>query len=618
MSRRSHFRLFNPAQDNTNPEREQNTYGFERPAVSRIGGPTRVSPVDQRELASGTRASVPFVPRGGRQGLQSMSNAQPDSAMSPSNSVATQPPPSVRVSAKPLTGPGGNRATDAANLAQNKSLYAAHDAPSIPKKATPVTPSAIATNSPYVQGLLDKAAGITPTTPTNTGTAYGTGSVRFDKGTPSASAPIVDASGKQTGVGRTGASGQPFDVNASRAELAKGYPEVFQAGTPENKAFVDYAKQYGEQSAHEHRGEILGQVAMSKQQEGDGGAGRGEAESDPVTQGQQSIAESEAGQRGERQAATAKAAADAGPFDPNSVGGKALSAVKNAPSIADAAGSVVTRGAKAIGLNEGTANSAGNAVRDFGNDVTDKVANLFTPSVKPVASEPKPPATPPPAAPSVDPSSPLVNVPPPVTAAANATLANNPPREDEVPNYAAGFEPQNMNPQMTREAADWKANMQSGMNALKADDAAAGFPDQAIGSSTLAGGSPTDSVPGYSPQNFPGTKVPNFAKGKPFVPAKSTHPMPTMPAASPQSVPVPPNYAVGKLFAPAMKREATAIQNHVGGAPASAKPVPVMMSGRPAVLNSSEAVMPTPQGPAVLNRRQQKRLPSKSFAPSRN
>lgn len=78
-----------------------------------------------------------------------------------------------------------------------------------------------------------------------------------------------------------------------------------------------------------------------------------------------------------------------------------------------------------------------------------------------------------------------------------------------------------------------------------------------------------------------------------------------------QEIPRPddtPTYARGLM--PAMRREKTAIRNGVGGARPGDQPMQVSLGGQPAVINTGERVMPTPAGPAVLNRKMLSMMPN--------
>lgn len=116
--------------------------------------------------------------------------------------------------------------------------------------------------SPHIQGQLDEVAGVTRNPSAGVGaqlTPYGTAGSTFSSAPQTAAAPIYDTDGKtQIGVGHPAApAALAFDMHASRASLYKSNPEVFIAGTPQNKAFVDYATKYGEEAAHQNAGGIL-------------------------------------------------------------------------------------------------------------------------------------------------------------------------------------------------------------------------------------------------------------------------------------------------------------------------------------------------------------------------
>lgn len=61
----------------------------------------------------------------------------------------------------------------------------------------------------------------------------------------------------------------------------------------------------------------------------------------------------------------------------------------------------------------------------------------------------------------------------------------------------------------------------------------------------------------------------------------------------------------------AMAREQSAINRGTGGAKPGDKPMPINLPSGPAVANTGEAIMPTPAGPAVLNRNMQRKMKPK-------
>jgi len=70
-------------------------------------------------------------------------------------------------------------------------------------------------------------------------------------------------------------------------------------------------------------------------------------------------------------------------------------------------------------------------------------------------------------------------------------------------------------------------------------------------------------------------------------------------------------------MASAMAREKAAIRRGVGGAPKTARPEAVLLAGKPAVINSSEKVVPNAAGgvAAVLTRNMQRK--AGMFVPGR-
>lgn len=132
----------------------------------------------------------------------------------------------------PLTGPGGNAATDRADYEQNLGLYApggmtARAAIPQPPAQTVFQPSQ--TDVAGIQGRYQ-----TPGT-----------TASFTPGT------ATDIAGNST------SNGVPFNQASSRASLYASHPQIFQSGTPENTAFVSHAQQYGEPSAHANIDTVL-------------------------------------------------------------------------------------------------------------------------------------------------------------------------------------------------------------------------------------------------------------------------------------------------------------------------------------------------------------------------
>lgn len=131
-----------------------------------------------------------------------------DAAMNASPAPYTPLPRGTKLNLPtPLTGPGGNAATDAAQLAQNLRLA-----------ANPRSLISARTASP--------APGISPAAP----------------------APVAIPKA-------------PFDPGAARASLYAStdprHQAIFQEGTPENAAFVAHAREFGEESAHRNLNDIL-------------------------------------------------------------------------------------------------------------------------------------------------------------------------------------------------------------------------------------------------------------------------------------------------------------------------------------------------------------------------
>lgn len=154
-----------------------------------------------------------------------------------------------QLQAGPLTGPLGTPAMDAANLAQNRALYAPHDAiqpVATPRGPTAVTPGA-GNAAPFRGSTGPEVAQFQAGDPTKalagTGqtviTPYGAVASTTDKSGPTSlaervSTPTYDEKGVQTGVGRASPSPQP---NWQQQVVAQ-HPEIGVKDSPQNKAFL--------------------------------------------------------------------------------------------------------------------------------------------------------------------------------------------------------------------------------------------------------------------------------------------------------------------------------------------------------------------------------------------
>lgn len=172
------------------------------------------------------------------------------------------------VAPAPLTGPNGNAASDAADLAQNLEFARNPSAfqpprPAAPKMADPTQPQGASTGigrtlTPAQGNALFGDPNLLSSTTRNTNgqvsgrsieTTFGNGSARMagaGENNPDGT-PKVAAVTTENGVSR----GAPFNSSAARIALQKSHPNIFIAGTPENAAFVAHAKRYGEEAAHQ-------------------------------------------------------------------------------------------------------------------------------------------------------------------------------------------------------------------------------------------------------------------------------------------------------------------------------------------------------------------------------
>lgn len=384
-------RFFNPGSSTT----------MYPPQPGLINARTVMSPQDKSIADRGTAASPmgdwsrTFTPTASRAGMQNMNTAAVRD-MRTAQAPATRAVQTAQVAdAREKTAAVQANAADVAKAQPN-----ANTAPAA--VAANNTKAGLNVNSPAIQGLLDRASGIQPTTATNTATPYGTGSVRFDKGTPTPSAPIVDANGTQTGVGRVDSSGQPFDINTARNNLKAAYPEAYTAGTPENLAFAAHANKFGEQSAHENAQDILAPIAANK---GTTSPGEAQSRSTLPTPGSTDAQLSQ-------QAIAANTATGPGGVVPNSTAGRVVGAVTGAGDIPGQVGNAVSSGLSSLGVSPQAQQNALTAGKDFVtapiqgakdiasgagdlfNSFRDHVASFFTPSASPTASSTAPASSP--------------------------------------------------------------------------------------------------------------------------------------------------------------------------------------------------------------------------------
>jgi hypothetical protein len=134
----------------------------------------------------------------------------------------------------PLTSPAGNRATDAANLAQNERMYA-------PGGMLSPVGSVDSNESP--RSILDRYQ--TPGTVasvTRGGVTDATGASMAQNGAVTPAPQAKHWTGFNTAQ----------DAATARTNSLQSNPEIGQTGSAANQAFVAYAKQYGEPAAHQN------------------------------------------------------------------------------------------------------------------------------------------------------------------------------------------------------------------------------------------------------------------------------------------------------------------------------------------------------------------------------
>lgn len=165
----------------------------------------------------------------------SMTNAEAAAAAS-LGPFMPQDPTRVRFNIPaPLTGPNGNAGSDAANFQQNLQLAR--------------NPRSLISARPATTEGAPRATAVTrpPASPVVQGTPQ-----HID---PSLAAPVVNSAG----ITRMA----PIEQKYARESLQSSHPEIFKAGTPENAAFVAYAKQHGEAAAHANIDQIIPRAVAS-------------------------------------------------------------------------------------------------------------------------------------------------------------------------------------------------------------------------------------------------------------------------------------------------------------------------------------------------------------------
>jgi hypothetical protein len=220
-------------------------------------------------------------------------------------------------------------------------------------------------NSPAIQAALDRAAHVTPTVVrpgVNVPSQYGSGHVDL----PAETAATNAAFNEKNGIPDLGV--EPYDQATSRQRLYSAYPEVFKAGTPENQAFTKYAQQYGEQAAHENASSFLDPIVQQKA----GTIGT------PAVAGRHDLAAPGSTDAIVSQRATDKIRSDqaqAGPFTPESLPGRALIAAQNAPSAGSVVKSGIAAAGQAVGLRPDVANNVANNVTNAGSNYLAELVN---------------------------------------------------------------------------------------------------------------------------------------------------------------------------------------------------------------------------------------------------
>lgn len=214
-------------------------------------------------------------------------------------------------------------------------------------------------NAPAIQSALDRAAGVgqnpsagVTTAPSN----FGSGSVRFAKANETLPPATVSADGVTRDV---------FDEKAARQALYENYPEIFQDGTAQNKAFVEHAQKHGFQDAHDNIGKVLAPTYANQS------VGPAQTRGDLLTPGTADARMAEA--------STAKNMPPTGLIDPNSVLGKVTniaSNIGNAPSAIGQGVKDLAKGALgAVGVTPAGISKVGNTVRGW----ADTAANVLKP-----------------------------------------------------------------------------------------------------------------------------------------------------------------------------------------------------------------------------------------------
>ncbi len=179
-------------------------------------------------------------------------------------SPVTRTPAATRfVAPAPLTGPTGNRATDAAALGQNLAIAQNPTAFQASSSAPQAAPQAAAVNPTMGRVLTEQQGNAifgAPPSLAGTGQPIVTPHGVVSSRTAKAGEALPPAVTTADGVSRAA----PPNADQQRAALFAKHPAIFKAGTPENLAFVAHAQQHGLEAAHANADSIVGQIAAAK------------------------------------------------------------------------------------------------------------------------------------------------------------------------------------------------------------------------------------------------------------------------------------------------------------------------------------------------------------------
>lgn len=199
-------------------------------------------------------------------GQEGIANPPPTNAQKPQQVTTYTPNAAPNPGARPASGTPAAGAWASNVEAGNKAYY------SMDPYSTRTVGAEPGVNSPQIQGALNdvNTQGAIAAARQNGSAISPYGSIAahdVPQGTPQPTAAETAAATTSTGVQHApppppygGFSDQTAQGDA-RNELRQNYPEIFTQNTPQNTAFVNYAKQYGEPAAHQNIQQFMGAIS---------------------------------------------------------------------------------------------------------------------------------------------------------------------------------------------------------------------------------------------------------------------------------------------------------------------------------------------------------------------